>query len=53
MATYIFKYNPSGTPEDGATQIKTLQYSTGGVVGIFSSLHSTNISYTIVHVSPF
>jgi hypothetical protein len=31
MATYIFKYNPSGTPEDGATQIKTLQYSTGGV----------------------
>jgi hypothetical protein len=31
MATYLFKYNPSGTPEDGATQIKTLQYSTGGV----------------------
>ena len=31
MATYIFKYNPSGIPDDGATQIKTLQYSSGGV----------------------
>jgi hypothetical protein len=31
MAVYLFKYNPGGTAEAGATQIKTLQYSTGNV----------------------
>jgi len=31
MATYLFKYNPGGTAQDGATQLKTLQYSSGGV----------------------
>jgi hypothetical protein len=31
MATYIFKYNPGGTAESGATQMKTLQYSAGNV----------------------
>lgn len=31
MAVYLFKYNPSGTPESGSTQIKTLQYSSGAV----------------------
>ena len=31
MSIYIFKYNPGGTAESGATQIKTLQYSAGNV----------------------
>jgi hypothetical protein len=31
MAVYLFKYNPGGTAEAGATQLKTLQYSTGNV----------------------
>jgi len=31
MAVYLFKYNPGGTPEAGATQMKTLQYSAGNV----------------------
>ncbi len=31
MATYLFKYNPGGTAEAGATQLKTLQYSSGNV----------------------
>lgn len=31
MATYLFKYNPGGTADAGATQMKTLQYSTGGI----------------------
>ena len=31
MSIYIFKYNPGGTAESGATQIKTLQYSAGDV----------------------
>jgi len=31
MAVNLFKYNPGGIPEAGATQLKTLQYSAGGV----------------------
>lgn len=31
MAIYLFKYNPSGIPEAGASQMKTLEYSTGNV----------------------
>lgn len=31
MPVRLFKYNPGGTAEAGATQLKTLQYSTGSV----------------------
>jgi hypothetical protein len=31
MSTYIFKYNPGGTAESGATQMKSLLYSAGNV----------------------
>lgn len=30
MSVYLFKYNPGGIPVDGASQMKTLQYSSGG-----------------------
>lgn len=47
MATYLFKYNPSGTPESGATQIKTLQYSSGNVDvstgGWYSGIDDTGV----------
>lgn len=47
MAVYLFKYNPGGTPEAGATQMKTLQYSSGGVNvstgGWYSGIDDTGV----------
>ena len=47
MAVYLFKYNPGGTPEAGATQIKTLQYSSGDVDvstgGWYSGIDDTGV----------
>jgi len=45
MSVYLFKYNPSGTPESGATQIKTLQYRSGniGSTGWYAGVNDSGV----------